>query len=129
MPYMKVSISKTLTEERIAISKELSKSLGLIPGKQPEFLISDIEDGRNMYLGGVRQEKLTFIDVRYYSKFEYHIKAQLANIYCSLNKHLGFEYHQMFLTIQEFTSWGGFGNIIDEYYINCALKRTVVLKY
>jgi hypothetical protein len=124
MPYMKVSISKTLTEEeRIAISKELSKSLGLIPGKQPEFLISDIEDGRNMYLGGVRQENFAFIDVRYYSKFEYHIKAQFTeSVFAALNKHLGFEYHQMFLTIQEFTSWGGFGNFIDEYYIDSAVQ-------
>ena len=80
---MKVSISKTLTEEeRIAISKELSKSLRLIPGKQPEFLISDIEDGRNMYLGGVRQENFAFIDVRYYSKFEYHINCLLYTSRC-----------------------------------------------
>ena len=118
MPYMKVSITKNLTEkERIIISKELSNALGIIPGKQPEFLIADIEDGKNIYLGGIRQEQFAFIDVRYYSKYEYHIKAKFTeSVFAALRKQLGFEYHQMFLTIQEFSSWGGFGNYIDEYY-------------
>ena len=117
MPYMKVSVAKKLTEkERQELSKGLGEALGLIPGKHPSFLIADIEDGRNFYLGGMRQENFAFIDVRYYSKFSFQVKEKFTKAcFAALNKVLGTAKEQMFLTISEFSTWGGFGDFVDEY--------------
>lgn len=117
MPYMKVSVAKKLTEEeRRELANGLGEALGLIPGKHPSFLIADIEDGRNFYLGGVPQENFAFIDVRYYSKFSYQIKQKFTKAcFEALNKTLGTAKEQMFLTITEFNTWGGFGNFVDEF--------------
>ncbi|MBQ8830579.1 MAG: hypothetical protein IJ017_03165 [Oscillospiraceae bacterium] len=117
MPYMKVSVAKKLTEEeRQELSKGLGEALGLIPGKHPSFLIADIEDGRNFYLGGMRQENFAFIDVRYYSKFSFQVKERFTKAcFEALNKVLGTAKEQMFLTISEFSTWGGFGDFVDEY--------------
>ena len=118
MPYMKVTVAKKLTEEeRVTLSKDLGEALGLIPGKHPSFLMADIEDGRNFYLGGVRQENFAFVDARYYSKFEYHIKAKFTEaVFAALKKTLKTEDFQMSMTISEFSTWAGFGDLVDEYY-------------
>lgn len=117
MPYMKVSVAKKLTEEeKQELAKGLGEALGLIPGKHPSFLIADIEDSRNFYLGGRRQENFAFIDVRYYSKFSYQTKCNFTKAcFDTLNKVLGTTKEQMFLTISEFSTWGGFGDFVDEY--------------
>lgn len=118
MPYMKVSITKTLTEdERVVLSQKLGDALGLIPGKHSSMLIADIEDSKQIYLGGTRQDNFAFVDVRYYSNFEYHIKKKFtAAVFDAIKSVLETTEDRMFLTITEFNTWGGFGNFVDERY-------------
>ena len=118
MPYMKVSLAQKLNEEK---QKELVSALGealeTIPGKNRNMLITDIEDGKSLFVGSTRQEDFAFIDVRYYLKFEYHIKKAFTKaVFSAVNKVLGTPYEKMSLNITEFTSWGGFGDFKDEYY-------------
>ncbi|NLL38302.1 MAG: hypothetical protein GX254_01760 [Clostridiales bacterium] len=118
MPYMKVSLTQKLTEEkRKELVDGLGKALGIIPGKDGSMLIADLEEGRTMYVGGKRQEAFAFIDVRYYSRFEYHIKKKFTKaVFDAIHRVLGIAYENMSLNIAELSSWGGFGDFKDEFY-------------
>lgn len=118
MPYIRLSITRKLTPEQ---QKELASGLGeainLIPGKDGRGLIVDLEDGKTMFVGGIPQENFVFADVRYYSKFEYHIKKKFTQAVLGVfNKVLDTQPEQAFLTITEYSNWGGFGDFKDEYY-------------
>ncbi len=118
MPYMRVSVAKKLTEEeRVTLANDLGEALEQIPGKARYMLMADIEDGRAIYMGGVRQENFAFVDARYFSNFEYHVKKRFVQaVFAALKKTLGTRDDQMSLTISEFNSWGGFGDFNDERY-------------
>ena len=79
MPFMRVSLSRKLKEEeKQELYGKLSRALAIIPGKEAFMLIADIEDGKDIYCGGKKQENFCFVDARYYSKIEYHIKKAFA---------------------------------------------------
>ena len=57
MPYMRVSLSKKLTEEqKQSLYAKLGEALRIIPGKEPFMLIAEIEDGRQFYAFGEKQD-------------------------------------------------------------------------
>jgi hypothetical protein len=118
MPYIRISATQKLSPEKQAeLTSGLGEVLSLIPGKDGRGLIIDLEDGRTMFVGGMKQENFVFADVRYYSKFEYHIKKKFTQaVFGVFNKVLGTKPEQAFLTITEYSSWGGFGDFKDEYY-------------
>ena len=118
MPYIRVSLSQKLTQDKQEeLVNGLGEALSLIPGKDARGLIVDMEDGKTLYAGGVRQENMVFIDVRYYSNFPYQIKkAFTASVFEKVGKILGTSKEKAFLTITEYNSWGGFGDFRDEYY-------------
>jgi phenylpyruvate tautomerase PptA (4-oxalocrotonate tautomerase family) len=118
MPYIKVSATQKLSaEKRKELADGLGEAIALIPGKDGRGLIVDLEDGKTLFVGGVPQENFVFADVRYYSKFEYHIKKKFTQgVFEVFNKVLGTRPEQAFLTITEYSSWGGFGDFKDEYY-------------
>jgi hypothetical protein len=118
MPYIRVSATQKLSGEKQAeLVKGLGEALALIPGKDGRGLIVDLEDGKTMFVGGVKQENFVFVDVRYYSNFEYHIKKKFTQaVFAVFKKVLGTKPEQAFLTITEYNSWGGFGDFKDEFY-------------
>lgn len=118
MPYIRISATQKLTDEKqAALVKGLGEALSVIPGKDGRGLIVDMEDGKTMFVGGKKQENFVFADVRYYSKFEYHIKKKFTQaVFAVFGDVLGTRPEQAFLTINEYSSWGGFGDFKDEYY-------------
>lgn len=118
MPYIKVSAVKRLTDEQQeALVTELGEALGTIPGKDKQKLIVDLEDGKTMFVGGVRQENFVFADVRYLSNFSYQVKkaftmavlAVLKNIFSAADDKVS-------LNITELHCWGGASGYRDLYY-------------
>lgn len=118
MPYIRISATQKLNEkQQSALVDGLGKALEVIPGKDGRGLIVDLEDGKTMFIGGMKQDNMVFADVRYYSKFEYHIKSKFTvAMFDAISSVLGTSKDRMFLTITEYNSWGGFGNFKDEYY-------------
>lgn len=118
MPYIRISIAKKLTlEKQQELVDGLGEALGRIPGKDGRMLITDLEDGKTMFSGGVKQDDFVFIDARYYSKFEYHIKKEFTEaVFNAVHKTIGTPFEKMSLNITEYSSWGGFGSFKDEYY-------------
>ena len=118
MPYIRLSIAKELAQEtQEELVSGIGEALSIIPGKDGRGLIVDMEDGKTLYMGGVKQEDMVFVDVRYFSNFEYHIKKDFTvAVFAAIKKVLGTTEDKMSMTITEYNSWGGFGNFRDEYY-------------
>ena len=118
MPYIRLSITKKLTEEQQSeLVNGLGEAIAVIPGKDHTGLMVDMEDGKTMFMAGVKQENLVFADVRYYSNFTHQIKKDFTiAVFDVFTRVLGTEKEKMFLTINEYNNWGGFGGFIDEYY-------------
>lgn len=120
MPYMRVSLTKTLTQEqKKALYDGLGAALSLIPGKKPYMLIAEIEDGKTIFCGGKPQEDFAFVDARYFSKFEYHVKkAFVQGVFKAITEVVGTPSPCISMTILEMSTWGGFGDLADEYYVD-----------
>lgn len=118
MPYIKVSLTQKLTEEKRAeLVSGLGEALEIIPGKNRSMLITDLEEGKTIFVGGtlMGNDGFAFIDVRYYSRFDYSIRRNFTkSVFNAFNRVLGIKYENMFLNITEFSSWGGFGDFKDE---------------
>jgi len=120
MPYMRVALTKTLTmEQKQALYDRLGQALSLIPGKEPYMLIAEIEDGKTIFCGGKPQEDFAFVDARYFSKFEYHVKkAFVQGVFKAITEVVGTPSPCISMTILEMSTWGGFGDLADEYYVD-----------
>ena len=118
MPYIRLSVTQKLDQDKQEeLVKEIGETMSLIPGKDARGLMIDMEDGKTMYIGGVKQENMVFADVRYYSNFDYQTKKNFTvAVLNAMEKVLGTTKDRMFLTINEYNNWGGFGGYIDEYY-------------
>ena len=118
MPYMRVSLSAKLTEEqRQSLYEKLGEALRHIPGKEPFMLIADIEDGRQFYAFGKKQENFAFVDARYFSRAEYHAKKAFAVAAMkAIEEVAGTKSTNVSMNIFELSAWGGFGDLNDEFY-------------
>jgi len=118
MPYIRLSVTQKLTaEEQQALVDGLGEAMCKIPGKDEKLLIVDVEDNRNIFFGGVKQENMAWADVRYYSKYEYHRKKEFTvAVFEAISMVLGTAKDKMCLTITEFENWGALGDFRDEYY-------------
>jgi phenylpyruvate tautomerase PptA (4-oxalocrotonate tautomerase family) len=116
MPYMRVSLTKTLTmEQKKALYDGLGAALSLIPSKEPYMLIAEIEDGKTIFSGGRPQENFVFVDARYFSRFDYHIKkAFVQGVFKAISDVAGTPPECISMTILEMSTWGGFGDLADE---------------
>ena len=118
MPYMRVSLSKKLTEEqRQSLYEKLGEALRHIPGKEPFMLMAEIEDGRQFYAFGTKQENFAFVDARYFSRVEYHAKKDFAvAVMKAIEEVAGTKSTNISMNIFELSTWGGFGDLNDEFY-------------
>lgn len=118
MPYMRVSLSAKLTEEqKQRLYEKLGEALKHIPGKEPFMLIAEIEDGRSFYAFGKKQENFAFVDARYFSRVEYHIKRAFAlAVMEAITAVAGTEPNNISMNIFELSTWAGFGDMNDEFY-------------
>ena len=118
MPYMRVSLSAKLSEEQKQnLYEKLGEALRNIPGKEPFMLIADIEDGRQFYAFGKKQENFAFVDARYFSRVEYHAKKAFATaVMKAIEEVAGTKSMNISMNIFELSTWAGFGDLNDEFY-------------
>lgn len=116
MPYIRLSITQKLTrEKRDELVAAVGRALEVIPEKSGKYLVSDIEDGRVMYMGTEQQEDMVFADVRYHGKYEYQYRSAFAAALSeAVHSVLGTSKDSIWMNITEFTSWGGHGNLKDD---------------
>ncbi len=119
MPYIRLSMTKKLdaeTEQKLVDG--LGIALSKIPGKDPCWTSVEVNDGIRMYFGGEKQDNMVFLDVRYVSKFEFHLKrAFVRAAFDTVHEILGTDKERICLNITEFSNWGAAGDFRDELYI------------
>ena len=118
MPYMKVSLTHKLTDEkRTQLLIGLQNALGIIPGKAGAPLTVDLEEGKTFYTGGVKQEDFIFVDVQYFSNFTHDKKQEFTvTAFNTMHEVLGISKEKMFLLITERNTWGAHGSYLDEFF-------------
>ena len=116
MPYIRLSVTQKLTpEKQVELVTAVGEALSIIPGKDGRFLITDLEDGKTMFVGSNKQEDMVFADVRYHGNYEYQYRSDFTvAMFNAINKVLGTKKDRMWLNITEFNSWGGFGDFKDD---------------
>ncbi len=116
--HIRVSLSVKLTEEqRQSLYEKLGEALRNIPGKEPLMLMADIEDGRQLYALGKKQENFAFVDARYFSRAEYHAKRNFAiAVMKAIEEAAGTRRENISMNIFELSVWAGFGDLNDEFY-------------
>ena len=118
MPYIRVSVTQELTpEKQQELADGLCEAISKIPGKDESTLIVDVEGGKTLFFGGVRQDDMVFADVSYFSNFSHQIKKDFTEAaFDAMSRVLGTSKDRMCLTINEYNNWGALGTFRDEYY-------------
>ena len=127
MPYMKVSLTHKLTDEKRAqLLSGLENALAIIPEKAGLPLTVDLEEGKTFYVSGVKQEDFVYVDVQYCKRYKYSKKKEFTvTAFDAMHKVLGISKEKMFLVITERTTWGAFGSYLDVFYSDSPPKLTV----
>ncbi len=117
MPYMKVSLTQKLTDEkRTQLLEGLQNALWTIPEKKGVPVIIDLEEEKSFYILGKKQEEFIHVDVQYFSNFKYSQKRDFTRAaFDSMHEVLGWSKEKMFLLITERNTWGGHGDYLDEF--------------
>ena len=120
MPFIKLSIAKRISEEmEQAVIDGLAEALSVIPGKDPQWTMVEVNDGLRLYFGGKRQEDMVFGDVKYVGKQEFHKKRVFTQRACQvIHEILGTPIDRICLTITEYDNWGAVGDFRDQYYVD-----------
>ena len=81
------------------------------------MLMAEIEDGRQFYAFGTKQENFAFVDARYFSRVEYHAKRDFAvAVMKAIEEVAGTKSTNISMNIFELSTWAGFGDLNDEFY-------------
>ena len=117
MPYMKVSMTHKLTDEkRTQFLSGLENALWKIPEKAGVPVIFDLEEGKTFYVRGVKQEEFIHVEVKYFSNFKHGKKEEFTvAAFDAMHDALGTDKEKMMLLITERNTWGAHGSYLDEF--------------
>ena len=112
MPYINICMSKKLEkQDRDELARELGKIIPIIPGKTEAGFMVDIEDGKELYNGGVHGN-FVYLELKVFYKFDYEYRnAFTAAVFEIFARRYGVEGHNMYLNITECDNWGVFGEL------------------
>lgn len=118
MPYIKLSVAKKVEAD---VEQKLVDALGIalsiMPGKDPQWTMVEVNDGLRMYFGGAKQDDMVFAEVKYVGIFDYHKKKEFTQAACkAISETLNTPIDKICLTITEFENWGAVGDFRDIYF-------------
>jgi hypothetical protein len=117
MPYLEAHTSMVLTnDEKHELCEEIGKFLKLIPGKRTEITMMNIVGGCYMELGEKEQQKepCMNIELRICGISPFNTKRDFVReVTTMLDKKYGIPPNRAFFNIFECSSWGAFGDYID----------------
>lgn len=120
MPFIKLSVAKKISNEmEQAVVDGLGKALSVIPGKDPQWTMVEVNDGMKLYFGGKKQEDMVFADVKYVCRQEFHKKRDFTRAACKvIHDTLGTPIDRICLTITEYDNWGAVGDFRDQFFVD-----------
>lgn len=108
MPYIRTTVSKSLTDEnKENLKTKLGQAIALIPGKTEAWLMLAFEDNIDMYFKGDCTEEYAYLEVSLFgstSDAAYErLTAALSEI---VNEELGIDRANIYIKYEETTHWG-----------------------
>lgn len=108
MPYIRTTVSKTLTDDaRENIKAKLGQAIALIPGKSEAWLMLSFEDNMNMYFKGEGNSDYAYVEVSLFgttSDAAYdRLTAAISEI---INEELGIDRANVYIKYEEAEHWG-----------------------
>jgi hypothetical protein len=112
MPYVNVNLTAKLTDEtRTALKSAIGKIIEIIPGKAEFGLMVDIEDGKDLYFGGVADNN-AFVDTRVHGDCDREIKDKYTEaLYDVLQTVAGVPKEKLYTNFTVTDVWGAFGQL------------------
>ena len=113
MPYLHIKVGKPLCEQSVdALRKECESIISLIPGKNADNCMIQIETDCTMYMKG-EKKACAFVDLRLYKASPADTKQAFATALTNyLQEKLGLEANLIYMNILELDSWVAGGTII-----------------
>jgi hypothetical protein len=113
MPYVSVRTSNKLEDADIA---ELKSAIGgiieIIPGKAEWGLIVDIETGRDLFFGGVKEPPAAFVDTRVHGGCPDDKKEEFTReLYTVMERVAGVAPSRLYTNFIVTDRWGAFGQL------------------
>lgn len=114
MPYINVNAAPALKEnEKEQLKAKIGELITLIPGKSEAVTMVSVNDGCSLYLGGRALDKGAFIEIRLLGAAKRQDKEALTEaIFKAMKSMFGMPESDIYITIQEFDSWGFGGRLI-----------------
>ncbi len=111
MPYIELKTSKKLDGAAIENLKSgFGLSIECIPGKSEQWLMVNIEDGKNMYFQGNNGEDYAYVSVSIFGHAEKKNYNELTESLTKVISHLGIEARNIYITYHEHDVWGWNGS-------------------
>lgn len=108
MPYIQAKFSKTLTNDEILTLKTgFGKAIECIPGKSENWLMVNIEDGKNIFFKGNADSDSAYIFVAIFGSADKSSYDKLTQELCTLiNTTTGISPDRTYITYSEYDKWG-----------------------
>jgi len=118
MPYVRITLAKELDAETAdKLIERIGAAINNIPEKVPQFTMAELRDGSKIYLGGVRQTDVAYVDIKYFGKFPFEQRKGVAEDAAkAINELLEIPFEKIYLTMNEYETWGALGGLRDIFY-------------
>ena len=114
MPFVRLDTAQNLTAEQIALAYEiLAKHISLIPGKNIDNAMMQINAGQQMFMHGASGE-YTFLEVRLSGPAPQESKdAYAAAVSKDLEEQVGIDPAKTYVNMLELDGWGARGRFFS----------------
>ncbi len=111
MPYIEMKTSKKLDQSQLeALKCGFGTSIECIPGKSEQWLMVNIEDGKNMFFRGMSDEDYAYISVSIFGKADAESYEDLTEEITDLVSSFGIAPNNIYITYHEIDKWGWNGS-------------------
>lgn len=114
MPYIDVKVTVKLSDaEKDNVKSRLGELIALLPGKTEAVLMVCLTDESNIYFSGLKKEKAAFINIKLFRESGFEYKEEFTKkVFEFFDKDLEITKDSVFLTFDEYNSWGTNGSLL-----------------
>ena len=108
MPFIKVKVNCTISKEQeLRLKTGMGNAISLVPGKSEEYLFLDFEDNCHLWLRGINDEPVAYIEAAIFgNELHYGYDAFTAEITKLFTSVLSISPDHVYIKYEDITAWG-----------------------
>ncbi len=112
MPYIDVKITKKLDDEqKFCLKSELGKIIDVFPGKSENWLMCNIETGKEIWFKGSNSTDSAFVEVKLFGKINNECSDKCTSLICEyFDKKLEIDPARVYVRYDDGDCWGWNGS-------------------